>query len=63
MHRLFQPPCSSLEADSEAHIKAQKVILYTSGPPPECKMLLWPVFMAACEMLDPDDRAAALEVF
>ncbi|KAK2030016.1 hypothetical protein LX32DRAFT_717503 [Colletotrichum zoysiae] len=63
LHRLFQPPCSSLEADSEALSKAHEVMLYTSGPATESKMLLWPVFMAACEMSDADDRAAAVEAF
>ncbi|GJC78870.1 transcriptional regulatory protein moc3 [Colletotrichum liriopes] len=63
LYRLFQLPCSSLEADNEALSKAHDVMLYTSGPPSECKMLLWPVFMAACEMLNADDRGAALDVF
>ncbi|KAK2041941.1 hypothetical protein LZ31DRAFT_624833 [Colletotrichum somersetense] len=63
LHRLFQPPCSSLEADSEALSKAHEVMLYTSGPTTESKMLLWPVFMAACEMSDADDRVAVVEAF
>ncbi|GJC94419.1 C6 zinc finger domain protein [Colletotrichum higginsianum] len=63
LHRLFHLPCSSPEADHEALSRAHDVMLYTSGPPPESKMLLWPVFMAACEMSDADDRAAVLDVF
>ncbi|KZL84556.1 c6 zinc finger domain protein [Colletotrichum incanum] len=63
LHRLFQLPCSTLEANNEALSKAHDVMLYTSGPPSESKMLLWPVFMAACEMLNADDRDAALDVF
>ncbi|UQC90027.1 NCS1 nucleoside transporter [Colletotrichum lupini] len=63
LHRLFCLPGSAADADGEALSKAHDVMLYTSGPPSESKMLLWPVFMAACEMLDADDRAAVLDVF
>ncbi|OHF02889.1 hypothetical protein CORC01_01647 [Colletotrichum orchidophilum] len=65
LHRLFHLPGSSAaeEADAEALSRAHDVMLYTSGPPSESKMLLWPVFMAACEMLDADDRATVLDVF
>lgn len=63
LHRLFCLPGSTADADGEALSKAHDVMLYTSGPPSESKMLLWPVFMAACEMLDADDRAAVLDVF
>ncbi|KXH25922.1 hypothetical protein CSAL01_04476 [Colletotrichum salicis] len=63
LHRLFYLPGSTADADGEALSRAHDVMLYTSGPPSESKMLLWPVFMAACEMLDSDDRAAVLDVF
>ncbi|KAL0944718.1 uncharacterized protein CTRU02_202605 [Colletotrichum truncatum] len=63
LHRLFHIPNSSVETDKEALSKAHDVMLYTSGPPAETKMLLWPVFLAACEMSDIEDRAAVLEVF
>lgn len=62
LHRLFNPPSSSAEVNSDALSKAHDVMLYTSGPPAESKMLLWPVFLAACEMSDADDRAAVLDV-
>ncbi|WDK21235.1 C6 zinc finger domain protein [Colletotrichum graminicola] len=63
LHRLFRPPLSSLEANDEVLNKAHEIMLYTNGPPSESKMLLWSVFMAACEILDADGRAAALQVF
>ncbi|WYZ44988.1 hypothetical protein EsH8_VIII_000304 [Colletotrichum jinshuiense] len=62
LYRLFNPPSSSAEVNSDALSKAHDVMLYTSGPPAESKMLLWPVFLAACEMSDADDRAAVLDV-
>ncbi|KAF9881487.1 hypothetical protein CkaCkLH20_00633 [Colletotrichum karsti] len=63
LHRLFELPGSSLDADSEALSKAHDVMLYATGPPEETKMLLWPVFLAACEMSDVEDRGAVLDVF
>ncbi|KAI8183083.1 hypothetical protein K4K51_000488 [Colletotrichum sp. SAR 10_75] len=63
LHRLFNLPNSSPTADAEALSKAHDVMLYTSGPPAETKMLLWPVFLAACEMLDDEDRTAVRDVF
>ncbi|KAF6830597.1 hypothetical protein CPLU01_07287 [Colletotrichum plurivorum] len=62
LHRLFHPP-GGTDDDGEALGRAHDVMLYaTGGPPDETKLLLWPVFLAACEMADPEDRAAALDV-
>ncbi|KAL2204671.1 hypothetical protein CC79DRAFT_1370483 [Sarocladium strictum] len=52
------------EVEAEAIHKAHEILLYAGGlPASDVKLLLWPVFLAACEMNDPEDRAAVLEVF
>ena len=61
--RLFHPPQSSQAADRVALGMAHDVLVYTSGPREELRMLLWPVFIAACEAVDEDDRSTVLEVF
>jgi hypothetical protein len=63
LYRLINPPQSSAEADAEALKIAHDILIYTSGPPQELRMLLWPVFLAACEALDAEDRSVCLEVF
>lgn len=74
LYRLLNPPsmnssggllgCSAI--DGEATAMAHELILFL-GPPSargdEAKMLLWPVFIAACEMLAEEDRQMVLDVF
>ncbi|KAM0334519.1 hypothetical protein ACHAQA_001548 [Verticillium albo-atrum] len=71
LHRLLHPPGPSSRdpeadtdaRDAEALHKAHDVLLYASGPPAaETKLLLWPVFLAACEMRGDEDRGAVREV-
>lgn len=51
------------EADAAALHGAHDVLLYASGAPAaETKLLLWPVFLAACEMRGEEDRRAVGEV-
>ncbi|KAM0271690.1 hypothetical protein ACHAQH_008977 [Verticillium albo-atrum] len=58
-----QPMGSETDADATALHKAHDVLLYASGPPAaETKLLLWPVFLAACEMRGEEDRGAVREV-
>lgn len=58
------PECSAI--DGEATAMAHELLLFL-GPPSgrgdEAKMLLWPVFIAACEMLAEEDRQMVLDVF
>ena len=61
--RLFHPPQSSQAGDRMAIGMAHDVLVYTSGPREELRMLLWPVFIAACEAVDEDDWSTVLEVF
>lgn len=52
--------------DGEATAMAHELLLYlgpTSARGDEAKMLLWPVFIAACEMLAEEDRQMVLDVF
>jgi hypothetical protein len=52
------------EAEAEALHKAHEILLYAGNlPASDVKLLLWPVFLAACEMKDPEDRSAVLEIF
>lgn len=55
---------SAAAADGEATARAHEVLMATSvvnGD--ELKMLLWPVFLAACEMSVDEDRQAVLDIF
>ena len=63
LYRLFHPPQTSPEADQVALAMAHDVLLYTCGPREELRMLLWPVFIAACETLGEEDRLTVLDVF
>jgi hypothetical protein len=63
LHRLFHPPDSSAGADQVALGIAHDILVYTNGPPEEVRMLLWPVFVAACDLANEDDRSTALQVF
>ncbi|ROV90087.1 hypothetical protein VMCG_09754 [Cytospora schulzeri] len=56
--------CSTSDADGEATAKAHEVLMAMSvvnGD--ELKMLLWPVFLAACEMSVEEDRQTVLDLF
>jgi hypothetical protein len=63
LYRLFHPPQSSPEAGSVALAMAHDVLVYTSGPRDELRMLLWPVFIAGCEALEEEDRLTVMDVF
>ncbi|KAL3424076.1 hypothetical protein PVAG01_03358 [Phlyctema vagabunda] len=63
LHRLLNPPGHLVGADDTALEMAHKVLIYTTGPPEELRMSLWPVFIAASEFENSDDRAIALEAF
>lgn len=72
--RLLNPPTTRPVAEvseyssteGEATAMAHELLLFL-GPPSgrgdEAKMLLWPVFIAACEMLAEEDRQMVLDVF
>lgn len=63
LYRLLHPP--SLATDAEATAKAHQVLMATataSNHPDEVKMLLWPVFLAACEMEEEEDRQVVLDI-
>lgn len=57
------PTCPT---EGEATAKAHEILLVAAGPSPrgaiddEVKMLLWPVFLAACEMSAAEDRQTVL---
>ncbi|KAF3765213.1 hypothetical protein M406DRAFT_70291 [Cryphonectria parasitica EP155] len=64
------PPPSSFSSssivDEEATAKAHEILMSTvaaAHSPDEVKMLLWPVFLAACELSKEEDRQAVLDVF
>lgn len=63
LFRLFNRPGSSIDADQAALGMAYEVIVHISGPGPEIKLSLWPLFVAACELKRPDDRENATELF
>lgn len=51
-------------ADGEATARAHEVLMATSVVKgDELKMLLWPVFLAACEMSAEEDRQMVLDIF
>lgn len=73
LFRLLNPPtinrsnglleCSAI--DGEATAMAHELLVFLGPPSPrgdEAKMLLWPVFIAACEMLAEEDRQMVLDV-
>lgn len=56
------PPCM---VDEEATARAHEVLMSTNvaaDNPDEVKMLLWPVFLAACEMSAEEDRQMVLDI-
>ncbi|CAN8096338.1 unnamed protein product [Discula destructiva] len=73
LFRLFNPPRVSIPSDPPGHLDADgeatsmaHELLVSLGSPSlgdEAKMLLWPVFIAACEMLAEEDRQMVLDVF
>lgn len=71
LFRLLNPPQpsgSSMQpsaVDEEAIAKAHEVLMSTNVAaenPDEVKMLLWPVFLAACEMSAEEDRQMVLDI-
>lgn len=73
LYRLLHPPhpydpfpptsAATNPIDGEATAKAHEVLMSTTGPDSdEVKMLLWPVFLAACEMSAEEDRQLVLDV-
>lgn len=69
LFRLLHPPrpcdpsiSSSTQIDGEATAKAHEVLMSVASGPDEVKMLLWPVFLAACEMSAEEDRQTVLDI-
>lgn len=73
LFRLLNPPSrdsnnaplQSSTVDEEATAMAHEVLMSTNSAtnnPDEVKMLLWPVFLAACEMFAEEDRQMVLDV-
>lgn len=57
-------PPAAAESDGEATAMAHDVLMATnSADGDDLKMLLWPVFFAACEMSVPEDRRMVLGMF
>lgn len=63
LFRLLNRPGSSREADTEALSMAYEVMVHISGSPQDIKLSLWPLFVAACELESPGDRAHAAGLF
>lgn len=63
LYRLFYPPGKSEGADQFALNMAHDILVYTGGPPDDVRMLLWPLFIAACELSCAVDRFGALQMF
>jgi len=63
LHRILHPPGSSSAYDLEAISLGQEVLSTLGVVPDKLKTMLWPVFIAACEMLQLEDRAFALDIF
>jgi hypothetical protein len=63
LHRLLYPPGSSKSVDEMAMRMAHDVLMYISSTPSELKMSLWPVFIAATELLSDEDRGTVLQAY
>ncbi|KAL2839741.1 fungal-specific transcription factor domain-containing protein [Aspergillus pseudoustus] len=63
LFRLFNRPGHSPEADVEALGLAYEVMVHICGSPQDIKLSLWPLFVAACELESPEDRAHATRLF
>ncbi|KAK7210726.1 hypothetical protein V2G26_017904 [Clonostachys chloroleuca] len=63
LFRLFNRPGSSDNADGRALSMAYEIMTNISGPPDDIKLSLWPLFLAACEVEQPDDRDLAMQMF
>lgn len=62
LHRLFNPPGSSVEADHAALIMAYETMVHTTTSDDDMKMCLWPVFIASCEVSNEADRMSATQM-
>ncbi|CAK7275174.1 hypothetical protein SEPCBS57363_006545 [Sporothrix epigloea] len=63
LYRLFNRPGSSPDADQMALSMAYEVMMHINGPAEDVKLSLWPLFIAACELDQPEDRALATALF
>ncbi|VUC26929.1 unnamed protein product [Clonostachys rosea] len=63
LFRLFNRPGSSGNADAIALSMAYETMTNISGSPDDIKLSLWPLFLAACELEQPDDRDLAMQMF
>jgi len=63
LHRLIYPAGSVSEHDQKATTIGRRVIATLGVVPDRLRTTLWPAFVAACEMLDAEDRTTALAVF
>ncbi|KAL4784442.1 fungal-specific transcription factor domain-containing protein [Aspergillus varians] len=63
LFRLFNRPGSSADADTEALSMAYEVVVHISGSPEDIKLSLWPLFIAACELENHEDRSHATRLF
>ncbi|CAH0036337.1 unnamed protein product [Clonostachys solani] len=63
LFRLFNRPGSSANADGIALSMAYEIMTNISGTPDDIKLSLWPLFLAACEVEQPDDRDLATQMF
>lgn len=63
LFRLFHRPGSSTEADTKALSMAYETVAQISGSPQQIKLSLWPLFIAACEVVSPDDRLHVSRLF
>ncbi|CAK7268263.1 hypothetical protein SEPCBS119000_002971 [Sporothrix epigloea] len=63
LFRLFNRPGSSPDADQTALSMAYEIMMHINGPAEDVKLSLWPLFIAACELDQPEDRALATALF
>ncbi|EXJ80450.1 hypothetical protein A1O1_08595 [Capronia coronata CBS 617.96] len=63
LHRILYSAGSSPARDQEAIDMGKEVLLTLGVVPEELRTMLWPTFVAACEMRQIEDRVLALDVF
>jgi hypothetical protein len=62
IHRLCYPVGVASDPDIDASNMAYEILLHCSGEQAEMGLLLWPIFVAACELKSLDDRKLNLEL-